>query len=60
MLLVGRGGLEPPTFRLSGECSNQLSYRPLLVPSEGIEPPAYHYAYLRQVGYSHPRRTLGV
>ena len=27
-LMVGRGGLEPPTSRLSGVCSNQLSYRP--------------------------------
>ena len=26
--LVGPGGLEPPTSRLSGVCSNQLSYRP--------------------------------
>jgi hypothetical protein len=26
--LVGRSGLEPPTSRLSGGCSNQLSYRP--------------------------------
>ena len=25
--LVRRGGLEPPTSRLSGVCSNQLSYR---------------------------------
>ena len=24
-LVVGRSGLEPPTSRLSGECSNQLS-----------------------------------
>ena len=28
--LVGPGGLEPPTSRLSGVCSNQLSYRPEL------------------------------
>src|SRR3954467_631195 len=28
--LVGLGGLEPPTPRLSSVCSNQLSYRPLL------------------------------
>ena len=26
--LVGRGGLEPPTSRLSGVRSNHLSYRP--------------------------------
>ena len=28
-LLVGRGGFEPPTSRLSAACSNQLSYRPI-------------------------------
>ena len=28
LLLVGLGGLEPPTPRLSSVCSNQLSYRP--------------------------------
>ena len=27
--LVGWSGLEPPTSRLSGECSNLLSYQPL-------------------------------
>ena len=27
-VLVGRGGLEPPTSRLSGVRSNHLSYRP--------------------------------
>jgi hypothetical protein len=27
-LVVGLGGLEPPTPRLSSVCSNQLSYRP--------------------------------
>ena len=26
--MVGRGGLEPPTSRLSGVRSNHLSYRP--------------------------------
>ena len=25
--LASRGGFEPPTFRLGGECSIQLSYR---------------------------------
>ena len=28
-LLVGIGGLEPPTFRLSVERSNQLGYTPI-------------------------------
>ena len=27
--LVGTSGLEPPTSRLSGVCSNQLSYVPI-------------------------------
>lgn len=30
--MVGRGGLEPPTLRLSGVRSNHLSYRPHLRP----------------------------
>ena len=29
-VLVGTSGLEPPTSRLSGVCSNQLSYVPIL------------------------------
>ena len=28
-ILVGSSGLEPPTSRLSAECSNQLSYKPI-------------------------------
>lgn len=28
--MVGLGGLEPPTSRQSDECSDQLSYRPML------------------------------
>ena len=29
--LVGQGGLEPPTSRLSGVYSNQLSYWPTII-----------------------------
>ena len=29
--VVGRGGLEPPTSRLSGVRSNHLSYRPMIL-----------------------------
>ena len=29
--MVGTSGLEPPTSRLSGVCSNQLSYVPVMV-----------------------------
>ena len=31
LCLVGLGGLEPPTPRLSSVCSNQLSYKPKVV-----------------------------
>jgi hypothetical protein len=33
--MVGLGGLEPPTLRLSGVRSNHLSYRPILTFSDG-------------------------
>ena len=36
--LVGSSGFEPPTSRLSGVRSNQLSYEPALVEMNGIEP----------------------
>ena len=32
-LLVGLGGLEPPTSRLSGVRSNRLSYKPIIPDS---------------------------
>ena len=34
--LVGTSGLEPPTSRLSGECTNQLSYVPILYWLAGL------------------------
>ena len=37
-IVVGWSGLEPPTSRLSGECSNRLSYQPTLVENIGLEP----------------------
>ena len=33
---LGLGGLEPPTSRLSGVRSNQLSYKPILLQSTNI------------------------
>ena len=36
--LVGSNGLGPSTSRLSGVCSNQLSYEPILVEVIGFEP----------------------
>ena len=36
--LVGSNGLEPSTSRLSGVCSNQLSYEPIMVEVIGFEP----------------------
>ena len=34
-VLVGSSGLEPPTSRLSGARSNQLSYEPILLGTYG-------------------------
>ncbi len=36
--MVGLRGLEPPTPAMSTRYSNQLSYKPILVPMTGIEP----------------------
>ncbi len=40
--MVGLSGLEPETSRLSGGCSNQLSYKPMSsesgVPTSGLFP----------------------
>ena len=37
-IVVGSNGLGPSTSRLSGVCSNQLSYEPVLVEVIGFEP----------------------
>ena len=37
-ILVGLSGLEPPTSRLSGARSNQLSYKPILLIPFGVRP----------------------
>ena len=37
-VVVGSSGLEPPTSRLSGVCSNLLSYDPKMVEVIGFEP----------------------
>ena len=43
---VGVGGLEPPTSRLSGERSNQLSYTPMdpMFNIDGYQSPGAAYA----------------
>ena len=46
MCSVGVGGLEPPTSRLSGERSNQLSYTPMdpMFNIDGYQSPDAAYA----------------
>lgn len=49
--MVGRGGLEPPTSRLSGVRSNHLSYRPMHRPDTPV-PTGSRRAWLSNVkGY---------
>ena len=36
--MAGVTGLEPATYRVTGDRSNQLSYTPLMVGAEGLEP----------------------
>ena len=38
VLLVGSSGLEPPTSRLSGVRSNQLSYEPISLRTPAVSP----------------------
>ena len=37
-LMAGVTGLEPATYRVTGDRSNQLSYTPILGGSKGLEP----------------------
>jgi len=57
--MVGPGGLEPPTPRLSSVCSNQLSYEPLksLVSQLPEQSAVFHSATLCQIGGAEETRT---
>ena len=39
-MLAGVTGLEPATYRVTGDRSNQLSYTPTMVGGIGLEPMA--------------------
>ena len=61
--MVGLSGLEPPTSRLSGVRSNQLSYRPL-ERVKGIEPSSSAWKaevlplnYTRTIKFGAPDRS---
>ena len=66
-MLVGRGGVEPPTYHFSGDRSYQLSYLPKqgatlpethsVTESEGIEVPAMGAAPGSPTMLSGPRRA---
>ena len=43
LYFVGVGGLEPPTSSVSAKYSNQLSYTPICVDSDGVEPPSQDF-----------------
>ena len=54
--MVGLGGLEPPTSRLSGVRSNQLSYKPILSTDYYILPynnafDKYFFHFLKKTLY---------
>ncbi len=63
--LVGQGGLEPPTPRLSSVCSNQLSYWPRITgsPNPGKDArsaPAMAFATTRHAGKAGHLQTIGI
>ena len=57
--VVGPGGLEPPTSRLSGVCSNQLSYRPLKrhVPDREVKNTRSHHSLNRSAAVFYGKRN---
>lgn len=55
--LVGLGGLEPPTSRLSSARSNQLSYKPSTTPSQ--QPLTKRRRPKARVGHSRRKRNEG-
>ncbi len=63
--VVGQGGLEPPTPRLSSVCSNQLSYWPRITgsPNPGKDArsaPAMAFATTRHAGKAGHLQTIGI
>ena len=47
--MVGRGGFEPPTSRLSAACSNQLSYRPIKNTAHKYRQRQKHKTYICRI-----------
>ena len=51
--LMGLSGLEPPTSRLSGVRSNQLSYKPILIWQPPALPYRLQYSTIGRLGLNH-------
>ena len=52
-ILMGLSGLEPPTSRLSGVRSNQLSYKPLGIRQPPAFPYRLQYSIIGRSGLNH-------